>query len=54
VPTLRPHLYPDARYNALKDFKAISQILVVLHIITATPTASSEIRGTEIEKQMQS
>ena len=33
---IAPHLYPNARYNALKDFKAISQILVVPHTITAT------------------
>ncbi|NQW81950.1 MAG: tripartite tricarboxylate transporter substrate binding protein [Polaromonas sp.] len=39
VMAIAPHLYPNARYNALKDFKAISQILVVPHIITATPNA---------------
>ena len=39
VMAIAPHLYQNARYNALKDFKAISQILVVPHIITATPNA---------------
>ncbi len=39
VMAIAPHLYPNAKYNALKDFKAISQILLVPHIITATPNA---------------
>ena len=39
VMAIAPHLYQNARYNALKDFKAISQILVVPHIITSTPSA---------------
>lgn len=39
VMAIAPHLYPNAKYNALKDFKAISQILVVPHIVTATPNA---------------
>jgi tripartite-type tricarboxylate transporter receptor subunit TctC len=36
---IAPHIYPNAKYNALKDFKAISQILIVPHILTATPNA---------------
>jgi tripartite-type tricarboxylate transporter receptor subunit TctC len=39
VMAIAPHLYPNAKYNALKDFKAISQVLLVPHIITATPNA---------------
>ncbi len=39
VMSIAPHLYPTAKYNAMKDFKAISQILLVPHIITATPNA---------------
>ena len=39
VMAIAPHLYPNAKYNAMKDFKAISQILLVPHIITATPNA---------------
>ena len=39
VMAIAPHLYPNAKYNALKDFKAVSQILLVPHIITATPNA---------------
>jgi tripartite-type tricarboxylate transporter receptor subunit TctC len=36
---IAPHIYPNAKYNPLKDFKAISQVLIVPHILTATPTA---------------
>ena len=36
---IAPHIYPNAKYNPLKDFKAISQILIVPHILTATPNA---------------
>ena len=39
VMAIAPHLYPNAKYNAMKDFKAITQILLVPHIITATPNA---------------
>ena len=36
---IAPHLYPNAKYNALRDFKAVGGILVVPHIVTATPSA---------------
>ena len=36
---IAPQIYPNAKYNSLKDFKAISQILIVPHILTATPNA---------------
>ena len=36
---IAPHLYPNARYNPLKDFKPVTQVLIVPHIITATPSA---------------
>ncbi|MEY3468153.1 MAG: hypothetical protein RL203_247 [Pseudomonadota bacterium] len=36
---IAPHIYPNAKYNPLKDFKAVSQILIVPHILTATPNA---------------
>ncbi len=39
VMAIVPHLYPQAKYNPLRDFKAISQVLLVPHIITATPNA---------------
>jgi tripartite-type tricarboxylate transporter receptor subunit TctC len=39
VMAIVPHLYPQAKYNALKDFKAVSEVLIVPHIITATPNA---------------
>jgi tripartite-type tricarboxylate transporter receptor subunit TctC len=39
VMCILPHLYPNAKFNALRDFKAITQILLVPHVITATPSA---------------
>ena len=39
VMAIAPHLYPNAKYNPLKDFKAVTQVLIVPHIITATPNA---------------
>ena len=39
VMAIAPHLYPTAKYNPIKDFKAISQILLVPHVLTATPNA---------------
>jgi len=39
VMAIAPHIYPNAKYNPLKDFKSVSQILLVSHIITATPNA---------------
>ena len=36
---IAPHIYTNAKYNPLKDFKAVSQILIVPHILTATPNA---------------
>jgi tripartite-type tricarboxylate transporter receptor subunit TctC len=39
VMAIVPHVYPNARYNALRDFKAVTEILIVPHIITATLNA---------------
>ena len=39
VMAIAPHLYPTAKYNPLKDFKSVSQILLVPHVLTATPNA---------------
>lgn len=39
VMAIAPHIYPSAKYNALRDFKSVTQILIVPHIITATPAA---------------
>ena len=39
VLAIGPHIHTNAKYNALRDFKAVSQILLVPHIITATPGA---------------
>jgi tripartite-type tricarboxylate transporter receptor subunit TctC len=39
VMAIAPHIYPNAKYNALRDFKSVTQVLIVPHIITATPAA---------------
>ncbi len=39
VMAIVPHVYPSAKFNALKDFKAVTEILKVPHLITATPNA---------------
>ena len=39
VMAIAPHLYLNAKYKPLKDFKAITQVLIVPHILTATPNA---------------
>ena len=39
VMAIAPHVYTTAKYKPLKDFRAVTQILVVPHIITATPNA---------------
>lgn len=39
VMAIVPHVYPSAKFNALKDFKAVTEILQVPHLITATPNA---------------
>ena len=39
VMAIVPHVYPNAKFNAVKDFKAITEILHVPHIITATINA---------------
>src|SRR5438874_8479655 len=36
VMAIVPHVYPQAKFNALKDFKAVTEILQVPHLITAT------------------
>ena len=39
VMTIAPHIYPNLRYNPLRDFTAVTQVMVVPHILTATPNA---------------
>ncbi|HEX7889765.1 MAG TPA: tripartite tricarboxylate transporter substrate-binding protein [Ramlibacter sp.] len=39
VMAIAPHLYTQAKYNPLKDFKAVTEVLIVPHIITAKPNA---------------
>src|SRR3982750_3432532 len=37
VMAIVPHVYPSAKFNPLKDFKAVTEILHVPHIIVASP-----------------
>ena len=37
VMAIAPHVYPNTKYNPLRDFQAVSQILIVPHILTAAP-----------------
>ena len=39
VMAIVPHVYPSAKFNPLKDFKAVTEILQVPHIIVATNKA---------------
>jgi tripartite-type tricarboxylate transporter receptor subunit TctC len=36
---IAPNVYPNVKYNPMKDFKGVAQILLVPHILTATPNA---------------
>lgn len=37
VSAIAPNVYANPKYNPLRDFKAVSQILIVPHILTAAP-----------------
>jgi tripartite-type tricarboxylate transporter receptor subunit TctC len=37
VMAIAPHVYLNTKYNPLRDFQAVSQILIVPHILTAAP-----------------
>ena len=37
VSAIAPHVYPNLKYNPLRDFKAVSQLLLVPHVLTAAP-----------------
>ena len=37
--TIAPHVYPKAKFHPVKDFRPISQVLTLPHLITATPSA---------------
>lgn len=39
VMAIAPNVYPNVKYNPMRDFKGVSQILLVPHILTATPNA---------------
>src|SRR5688572_18719324 len=39
VMAIVPHVYPSAKFNSLKDFRAVAEILQVPHIIVATNKA---------------
>jgi tripartite-type tricarboxylate transporter receptor subunit TctC len=46
VMAIVPHVYPSAKFNSLKDFKAVTEILQVPHIIVATNKAPfSDMNG---------
>ena len=46
VMAIVPHVYPSAKFNPLKDFKAVTEILQVPHIIVATSKAPfSDMKG---------
>ena len=38
VLAIGPHLHTGARFNAVRDFRAVAGVLLVPHIITATPS----------------
>ncbi len=44
-----PHLYPDAKYTPLKDFKSVAEVLTVPHIITANPKTPYNTLGEMVE-----
>jgi tripartite-type tricarboxylate transporter receptor subunit TctC len=37
VMAIAPNVYPNVKYNPMKDFKGVAQILLVPHILTAAP-----------------
>ena len=39
VMAIAPNVYPNVKYNPMRDFKGVAQILLVPHILTATPSA---------------
>ncbi|MBC7939974.1 MAG: tripartite tricarboxylate transporter substrate binding protein, partial [Chitinophagaceae bacterium] len=39
VMAIAPHVFPKARFNAIDDFRPLSQVLTLPHIITAAPAA---------------
>ena len=39
VMAIAPNVYPNVKYNPMRDFKGVAQILIVPHILTATPNA---------------
>jgi len=39
VMAIAPNVYRNAKFNPIKDFKPVSQILTVPHVITAAPNA---------------
>jgi tripartite-type tricarboxylate transporter receptor subunit TctC len=46
VMAIVPHVYPSAKFNPLKDFKPVTEILQVPHIIVASPkTPFNDMKG---------
>ncbi|MDQ6880582.1 MAG: tripartite tricarboxylate transporter substrate binding protein [Pseudomonadota bacterium] len=49
VMTIAPHIYSSVKYNPLRDFTAVTQVLIVPHIITATLNAPYDTLGEMVE-----
>jgi tripartite-type tricarboxylate transporter receptor subunit TctC len=49
VMAIVPHLYPNARYTPLKDFKSVVEVLTVPHIITANLKTPYNTLGEMVE-----
>lgn len=49
VMTIAPHIYSSVKYNPLRDFTAVTQVLIVPHIITATLNAPYNTLGEMVE-----
>ena len=49
VMAIVPHVYPSAKFNSLKDFKAVTEILQVPHLIVATNKAPFNSMKEQVE-----
>ena len=49
VLAIGPHLHPNAKYDVPRDFRAVSEILQVPHVITATPNTPYNSKNELVE-----
>jgi tripartite-type tricarboxylate transporter receptor subunit TctC len=49
VISIGPHLYPNTRYNPVTDLKSITQVLIVPHVLTASPKEPYDTFGEMVE-----